>query len=98
METFLVTVVCYLIMGLLIWVALPTLEDASGERPKLWKTVLIWGPVVFLPRSGQMFKAWMWRKPEDADMDEEDDTGFDLGGMISGDDDEGIENGDHNGV
>ncbi len=66
MEAFLVTcakiAICYLIMGLLFWIALPTLQDASGKRPKLWKITLVWGPIVFLPISGPIIKEWMWRK------------------------------------
>lgn len=66
MEEFLVKTAMfvsgYLIMGLFFWIAIPTLENSSGQRPVLWKIMVAWAPVAFLPRSGLMIKEWMWRK------------------------------------
>jgi len=65
-------------------------SNALGDTPALC--------LVNYKFNGGSFKDGKCVKFDQRKEEDDDDTGFDLAGMICGDDDEGIENGDHNGV
>lgn len=85
-------IIAYLMIGVFVWIGIPLIEGAPVTRPKFFKCVIAWGPAALLGKKNTA-KDWLW-----AEHFDDEDTGFDLAGMVSGEDDEGIENGDNNGV